>query len=207
MQRRRGIFQRIFDVIDRLVNLGGGAEAPSPTPSQEAPPQYEQYEQFEPLPQQPQYLPPPVPVEEEVTITEVTPVFSMGDNTEYIPGHMAGKNGRNPVYGHWRVTNPQLGDVSDIIQKVPQGRITVVICGQVEVYVNLGVHQPDCKSYSFNTADIDDLLDNQIDSDGNRIEFAHDLFNDLLTRDNTEFSSISELNVVNKEDDPRAQGL
>jgi hypothetical protein len=208
MQRRRGIFQRILGAIDRLMNVGGGAEqAPSPSP-EETQPTYEQYEQFEPLPSQPQELPPPPQqVEEEVTITEVTPTFSMGDNTEYKPGHMSGPNGKNPVYGRWRVTDPELGDISDIINKVPQGRITVVVCGQLEIYVNTGVHGPGCRNYIFETEDIQDLLDSQIDSEGHRIEFVQDLVNELLVRDNTTFSSVSEFNILNKEDDPRVQGL
>jgi hypothetical protein len=202
MQRRRGLFSRIMGAIDRLVNLGGGTEeSRTPHPPQEAPPQYED---FEPLPMQPTAPPPPpsaAPIE-ETTIT--TPIIPYGDNTEYIPGHMSGKNGRNPVYGRWRVTDPELGDISDLISKVPSGRVTFVICGQMEVYANLGIHEPGCKSYPFNSEDIEALLDSQVNSKGEKIEFAQDLFNDMLVRDNTEFSSISEVNVLNKEDDPRA---
>jgi hypothetical protein len=202
MQRRQGIFQRIMGALGRLANLGGGAEQappPAPTPS-EPPPQYEQFEQ---LPQQPAPPPPPVPEQEQITFYEPTPVYPMGDNTEYIPGHMSGSNGKNPIYGRWRVTNPELGDLSDLISKVPQGRVTFVICGDLEIYANMGVHQNDCKSYAFNTADIDAMLDSQEDSEGNDIEFAQDLINDLLSREGTEFSSISEIQIINKEDDPR----
>lgn len=195
---RRNVFQRMLDAIGRLANLGGGAEeAPSPAPQEQPPTQY--YQDFEPLPQQPPE--PPVTGPTEVFVTEVTPIVPMGDNTEYIPGHMSGKNLRNPVYGRWRVTDPELGDVSDLINKVPQGRVTIVICGDLIVYAGYGIGAYQCKSYPFNTEDIQDMLDNQIDSQGNRIEFAQDLFNDLAIND--EWGQITELNVLNKEDDPR----
>lgn len=191
---RRGIFKTIMGAIDRLLNLGGGAkQAPPPAPQEPAP----SYEYYEPLPSQPEPLP---PQQEEVTITEVTPTFPMGDNTEYIPGHMSGKNLKNPIYGRWRVTDPELGDISDIVQKVPQGRVTVVVCGKLEIYANIGTHDNTCKTYPFNTEDINALLDY-----GDDIEFAHDLVNSLLAESGDEWSYVSDFQVLNKEDDPRVQ--
>jgi hypothetical protein len=199
---RRNILQRMLGALNRLVSLGGGAEeAPSPS-VEEASPTYEQYAEYEPLPSQPQESPPQY-VQEETTITEVTPVVPMGDNTEYIPGHMSGKNLKNPVYGRWRVTDPELGDLSDLIDKVPQGRVTVVVCGELIVYANGGVGHADCKTYPFNTEDIDAMLDSQLDSEGGEIEFVQDLINDLVSRGGDEWGAISEINVLNKEDDPR----
>lgn len=195
--RRRGLFQRLQGLFQRMINAGGGGEEPSPPVLREEEPTSAQ-ESFQPLPTRPG----PAPEQQEQFIFEeetVTPGIVPSTNVEYIPGHYStGRNGgQYPVYGRYRVTEPALGDMQDLMNESPDREVTVVIIGVMEKYVGYPAYGKEAASYRIDVDRMNYIMEH---TPANTME---DAINEYLAQAGDEWISISEINIVNKQDRPQ----
>jgi hypothetical protein len=189
-----------MNALDRIITGGEARRAEPPISRSEEVDETEQ--QFEPLPG-PGVPTTPPPREEEVVTTEtdITYPTPISNNVEYMGSYYTeGRNGGNyPVYGRWRVDNPELGDVQDLIDTQPDAtNLTILIFGSMVVYAGISMGK-DAASFVVDTNQLQTLIDDHIAYD---IDNPVDLFNEYLVDGGYSFESISSLQVVNYEDRP-----
>lgn len=193
--RRRGLFQRLQGLFQRMINAGGAAEEPTPPILREEQPRYEQ-ESFQPLPTsgQQQY-------EEQYVVEEttITPGVIQGSNIEYIPSYYStGRNGgRYPVYGRYRVSDPALGDVQDLMNTSPDTEVTFVVVGELETYTGYPAMGKSVASYRIDVSRMNYLMSHT------PADSMEEVMNEYLAQTGDEWTYISQIQIVNKQDRPQ----
>lgn len=196
MQRRRSLFSRLQGLVKEFLGIGGGGNQPSSPILREEGSTSE--ESFQPLPTSPssgeayeeQYV-----VEE----TTITPGVVGGTNVEYIPGHYSTNRagGQTPVYGRYRVAHPMIGDMQDLINTPGTSEITIIIRGTMEKYAGIPAMGKDTAAYVIDVNRMQYMID---ETPSNTIE---DLINEYLAYEDTEWTEISEIQILNKGDRPQ----
>ena len=191
--RRRGLFQRLQGLFQRMIGTGGAVERPSPPVSRE---EEISGESFQPLPSGPA----PLPEQEEQVIVEeetITPGVVGGSNVEYIPGHYTTNRngGQSVVYGRYRVSDPETGDLEDLMYQPGTSEVTILIVGWTITYAGYAIGK-DAASYRVDVSRMQYILEK---TPANTIE---DAFNEYLAQEGTEWETITEINILNKSDRP-----
>ncbi len=194
-ERRRGFLSRLRDLLQRMIGTGGGGEEPLPPILREEEPV--EQETLQPLPSGPGQLP---EQQEQVIFEEetITPGVVPSTNVEYIPGHHSiDSRGRpRPVYGRYRVEEPMTGDLQDLMYTPGTSEITIVIVGRADRYAGISMYK-EVASYKIDVARMQNILEK---TPANTIEEA---MNEYLVQEGTEWSEISEINIVNYQDRPQ----
>lgn len=173
------LLRTAMDAVGRLIT-GGEAARPSPPTT---PPEETYYY----IPEEPEPLPAPSPTQAPPTI-EITPSEPVEsepvyNNVEYVPEHYTGKN---KVLSRYEVRDPEIGDIEDLLDSVPQGTYTIVIYGSAEIYKASGMGGDMYVSYVMNTEDLyDGIYDPATDQAQDAINYvlgeSGDSWNDIYS--------------------------
>lgn len=192
--RRRGLLGRLVNLLQRAINAGGAANQPSPPVSREEEIPSEQEQSFQPLPE----TAGSGPSQQEMFITEesITPGIVQG-NVEYIPGHYTTNKsgGQSRVYGRYRVTAPETGDMQDLLNQSGDTIVTVVVVGMMDRYAGIPIGK-EAASYRIDVNRMNYIMEH---TPANTME---DALNEYLSQSGDEWVRIDEVNIINKADRP-----
>lgn len=164
MQRRRGFFGRLADALRDFLGTGGTVQPPASSPPEveiveEPTPPYEPPEEAHP-PQGPDFID-----------------FFPTDNVYYIDGkRTADRRGRmHYSYARWRVDEPEITDVRDILNRRAGPFLTIIIrgipCeayptkpGQYDIWLSYRVQASDAKDVASypNVISAEDWINNLV---------------------------------------------